>query len=1241
MELRITVFSRRMGRRVTWWTLGLGADNATVSGADEGVVRQKLTDRLRKTFAERWPADLERSEYLRGRRLELVNVDLQWQRAQGTVRLRGRVPVILEPRPRGPGLPGALTLVYHPMRSHESFVHEPGRSLAEEAQRYFRERWSELGDECETLLQPEKGVRDRLQVLAFRIRPKRLIQMLDEEQKQPRAMLGGGTREKGEALLRRVGTNVTTLAIDRRLGTGMPRPAYRGQLQQLLAGKHKKPTILVGPSGVGKSTLLRQWVADLLVAEDFPSHRSLDRIHSVWEILGRRIIAGMSYLGQWEQRCVDIVAACREHRALLWVGDISAWGRIGASRDSERCLATLFRGPVARGELLIVGECTPEGYHQLQDDAPGFAAAFTPVFVEPTERDLTFKLLVHEARRLELELGVAFDPRAFRTLFDLGSAIGAGRSMPGRVLDLLGSLAKGDAAVREDLAQVETLAQDGKKLLAIKAYRELTSAGLADAKLAVERFMERGTWPARVMSQGIPEVAPRSLLDPSFKPGDLGRVIGPQQVIRMLVRRTGMPETLLSTAHALAAQEVRQAFEGQIMGQPEAAAAMTDLVLRIKSGMTDAGRPYGVFLFTGPTGTGKTEMAKCLAEYLFGSATRLVRFDMSEYNDRSAPARLIGDRFAPDGVLTSKVRHQPFCVLLLDEIEKADPSVLNLLLQLFDDGRLTDATGVAVDFRHAVIIMTSNLGAKTHASLGFGAEPQAAARASVAAAVKEFFPPELFNRIDRVVSFAPLSLEAAHRIAARELRSLLDRRGLTERNVFVRYTPAVLELAVRVGFNARDGARSLKRYLEDHVGAYLADEIAARSAAAVRTFWLYHREGHLRLVGHHLDEAMIEGQGSTFEALVRASLSELRAGVPQALARARALLSSPALLELDLAVQGGLAAFGAVGEAAIGEHVYRLESLRGELRRVAETLQIQLEYDPLLLSALSTEERLRIEGELLEAEDFGHIERTYAGGYSGADGTEKRLKITDRRAIAPALPLKNRRDFLAAYGDLAFVERALQCVEDPAEHTVLVELTRLSRSAGTSRFAAVGPGLLEWLAAAYANSRGEVEEVVAVESLASGVVEILNRKVAVRRAVEQIAIRIVGTGVRTMLAREEGCHVRESLTGGTEVVRVRIYDGRDTTARDHVAGLQTRRDAYVFAIEHGASDGPATQDPEAVLPIVRRYHYDPETPNQQSWIEVEDFPLAYAERRQVRQLAEVLPDLWFLHLGTRPAEAFA
>jgi ATP-dependent Clp protease ATP-binding subunit ClpC len=317
-------------------------------------------------------------------------------------------------------------------------------------------------------------------------------------------------------------------------------------------------------------------------------------------------------------------------------------------------------------------------------------------------------------------------------------------------------------------------------------------------------------------------------------------------VLATLSQLTGLPTSILDNKSRIDLQTIRQFFAQRVMGQDEAVASVIDRIAMLKAGLNDPGRPIGVFLFAGPTGTGKTELAKTTAEYLFGSAERLIRLDMSEFQAYDSLNNLLGSGlYGESESLISRVRKQPFSVVLLDEFEKAHPRIWDLFLQVFDDGRLTDTLGQVADFRHCLIILTTNRGATIHQSSGFGfASPPASFTSDqVTRAIRETYRPEFQNRLDKIIVFKPLTRELMRVILRKELNAVLERRGLKDRAWAVEWEASALEFLLEKGFSPEMGARPLKRAIDQYVIAPLAATIVERRFPEGEQFVFFRSDG--------------------------------------------------------------------------------------------------------------------------------------------------------------------------------------------------------------------------------------------------------------------------------------------------------------------------------------------------------------------------------------------------------------
>jgi ATP-dependent Clp protease ATP-binding subunit ClpA/ATP-dependent Clp protease ATP-binding subunit ClpC len=694
--------------------------------------------------------------------------------------------------------------------------------------------------------------------------------------------------------------------------------------------------------------------------------------------------------------------------------------------------------------------------------------------------------------------------------------------------------------------------------------------------------------------------------------------VGPGEVIDFLGKLTGLPAMLLDRDKPIERAEIQEDLRARVMGQEPAVRVAADLVLKIRTGMSDPRRPYGVYLFTGPTGTGKTELAKAIASELYGSEERLLRFDMGELGGPDAAARLVGDAWNPDGALTRAVREQPFCVVLFDEVEKAHPSVLNLFLQLFEDGRLTDAAGNLTTFHHAVVIMTSNLGARAQAAVGFEAGDESARlresiAADVAKAVREFFPPELFNRIDRVVSFAPLTHDIAIDVAQKELGKLLNRRGLSNRQIFVRANRAVVERVAAEAFKQADGARSLKRFLEDRIGSILGEQIAAHPAAALRVMHLFagkSAEQDFRVEQEALVEAKPIEIRSALEPLLDLPTEELVPHVQAALPELDEL--EPELEAVADDIRARLSRRDGRHEKASYEAVFHLDALRTRLFALRDRLE------SLLIASRD------LEREAIERHRFSH--EVFETG-RGFDRQRTRLRLLaeapqDERAAT-------RRELLAILAEVWFLRRALRRGHDVSRHSALIEIVPLAPRAtfllpllDTYLHAMTPPRL---------PPRGELEEWAALyaDRIETGHGEkALLERISEQQPIQVVA-QVVGPCLADLFEEETGTHLLEGHAIPPELLRVRVLHGGSPRAT--AEEFQRMRAAF------DRSTGDVAR-PDALLPIVRRVRREdrePPRPGQKTPIKlaVEDYKLGWADTIVARDLEAALSPVFLLRLS--------
>ena len=628
------------------------------------------------------------------------------------------------------------------------------------------------------------------------------------------------------------GIDMTERALKGKMDPVIGRKKEIEKVVQVLSRRQKNNPVLVGEPGVGKSAIV-EGLSQLIVKNQVPEHLYNKKVFSV-DLPG--MLAGTRYRGDFEEKLKNLLDTVMEDGDIvLFIDEIHTIVGAGGSSEGSMDAANILKPLLARGDLQVVGATTIEEYRKYIEKDSALERRFTPVFVEePSEKD-AMEIIRGLRPKYEEHHQIAITDEAIEAAVKLSSRYITDRYLPDKAIDLVDEAAArvrivedgGSSELREVEKEIALLLEEeqmhlrcGKHSLATEARKNLRYA--EDRKRALEMAQK-----------------PKRLPD--------GRLaIGKEHVAAIVSARAKIPLLKITQEEGEKLMRLEDDLHRRIIGQNEAVSAVAKAIRRARAGLKDPSRPIGSFIFVGPTGVGKTDLCKALAEAMFGSEDQMIRLDMSEYMEKQSISKLIG---APPGYvgyedlqsgqLTEKVRTTPYCVILFDEIEKAHPDVFNLLLQILDDGRLTDSKGRTVSFKNAVIILTSNVGAAVAQSertgvYGFGSsqgnEHSADARQyedmreNITKALKEKFRPEFLNRMDDIIVFHRLTEEDCIKIG-RKIVEGLAKRLLEQRGIVLTVTETALASLVKEGYDAQYGARPLKRVIQRKIEDRLSEEI--------------------------------------------------------------------------------------------------------------------------------------------------------------------------------------------------------------------------------------------------------------------------------------------------------------------------------------------------------------------------------------------------------------------------------
>jgi len=624
------------------------------------------------------------------------------------------------------------------------------------------------------------------------------------------------------------GRDLTLMAKDGKLDPVIGREKEIERLVQILLRRTKNNPVLIGDPGVGKTAIV-EGLAQKIASEDAPDLLQGKRVMTL-DLAA--VVAGTKYRGEFEQRLKNIMEEIRraKNQLILFIDELHTVIGAGAAEGAIDA-SNMLKPSLARGELQCIGATTLDEYRKYIEHDAALERRFQPIMVDPPSVDETVQILKGLKDRYETHHKVKYDDEALAKAAELAERYITDRFLPDKAIDLIdeaGSLARLQVTQRpqnlkDREVEIETVTKEKEAAISSQEYER--AAKLRDKEKELRKSLEeaRKNW--------------REKRDATIP------TIGAESIATVVSKWTGIPTMKLTETEQEKLLHMEDELHKRVVGQNEAIVSISQAIRRSRTGLKDPRKPIGSFIFLGPTGVGKTELARALAEFLFGNDDALIRIDMSEYMEKFSVSRLIGAPpgyvgYEEGGQLTEAVRRKPYSVVLLDEIEKAHPDTFNILLQMMDDGILTDNLGHKVNFKNTVIIMTSNVGARLISkgkSLGFLVQDDQASKdykdmkETVMEEVKKAFNPEFLNRIDDIIVFHSLTREESRKI----LDLLLNRvsKKLAEQGFSIEITEEARVMLVEQGFDPNYGARPLQRAIQRLLEDPLAEDILSKKVA--------------------------------------------------------------------------------------------------------------------------------------------------------------------------------------------------------------------------------------------------------------------------------------------------------------------------------------------------------------------------------------------------------------------------